>query len=207
MVNSIPTVSLDGNVLILTLPAFASSNHEENQRYADILNQALSNNDYKGVIVNLEDNTGGDMGPMISGLSTLIPDGKIVTFEYRNGQTQELILENSSLIGGGTTVTVGNTKKIADVPVAVIINKSTGSSGEIVALALKGLDNVQIFGEASAGYTSGNSQISLYDGTIMQLTTSAIIDRTGERYENVAIIPDVETNEPFLAAREWIQSK
>ncbi len=205
-IDAMPTLSVEDNILILNLPAFAGSDMEANQQYAKILNQALYSADFSGVIINLTDNSGGDMGPMVSGLSSLIPDGLVMTFEYRNGITHEVALEEGTVTGGGTSVTLEETGKIPEIPVAVIINHGTASSGEMVALAFKGLDKVRFFGEASASYTSGNSQMTLYDGTIMQLTTSAVIDRTGMRYENNPIEPDVLTDDPLEAAKTWIQS-
>ncbi len=192
-----PTVSIEDDILILNLPAFESSDMSDIQSYADTLNQAIQNESYVGIIVNLEDNTGGDMGPMIAGLSSLLPDGTVLEFQYSNDLKDQVILEDGTLTGGGSSVTVADSKKTRDVPIAVIINDLTASSGELTALAFKGLENVRFFGENTLGYTSGNSQMELYDGTIMQLTTSTILDRTGKEYENTPIEPDVYTNTPI----------
>jgi len=202
--NAFPTATIEENILILNIPAFGSPDMSENQKYADTLNNAIQNETYQGIIINLADNTGGDMGPMVAGISSLIPDGTVIKFQYASDMTDEAILENGTFTGGGTSVTVETTEKVTDVPIAVVINKLTASSGEMTALAFKGLENVQFFGENSLGFTSGNSQMELYDDTIMQLTTSTIIDRTGTEYENTPIEPDIHTSTPIEEAKEWI---
>lgn len=202
--SAFPTATIEENILILNIPAFGSPDMDDNQQYADILNHAIQNETYQGIIVNLANNTGGDMGPMVAGISSLIPDGPVIKFQYSSGVTDEAVLENGTLTGGGASVTVEPADKVSDVPIAVVINELTASSGEMTALAFKGLDNVQFFGENSLGFTSGNSQMELYDGTIMQLTTSTIIDRTGTEYENTPIEPDVHTTTPIKEAKEWV---
>lgn len=202
-----PTTAVEDSILILTLPAFASADQAENQAYADSLNDALHNEDYQGVIIDLADNTGGDMGPMVAGLSSLIPDGPVVKFQYANDIDYDSTLEQGSLTGGGTSVTVSNAEKISDIPIAVITNNLTASSGEVTALAFKGLDNVQFFGKKTYGLTSANTPVELYNGLIMQLTTAKLIDRTGTTYENVPIEPDVETNSPKEDAIEWLKNQ
>lgn len=199
-----PTISIEENILILNIPAFGSPNMNENQKYANAINNAIQNETYQGIIINLADNTGGDMGPMVAGISSLIPDGTVIKFRYSNGITDEAVLENGTITGGGTSVTVENIEKVTDVPVAIVINGLTASSGEMTALAFKGLENVQFFGENSLGFTSGNSRMELYDDTIMQLTTSTIIDRTGKEYENTPIEPEVQTTTPIEKAKSWI---
>lgn len=205
--NAFPTATIEENILILNIPAFGSPDMNENQEYADTLNHAIQNETYQGIIVNLANNTGGDMGPMVAGISSLIPDGTVVKFQYSNDLADEAILEDGTITGGGASVTVEPTEKVSDVPVAVVINELTASSGEMTALAFKGLENVQFFGENSLGFTSGNSQMELYDDTIMQLTTATIIDRTGTKYENIPVEPDVHTKTPIEDAKKWINNQ
>ena len=44
-------------------------NEKEAKAYQTILNRALTKETYKGVIVDLENNSGGNMYPMIGGLA------------------------------------------------------------------------------------------------------------------------------------------
>lgn len=147
------------------------------------------------------------MGPMVAGISALIPDGPVLNFQYANQLTADVTIDNGRVNGGGSSVTVDNASKIKDTPIAIILNKLTASSGELTALAFSGLDNVRSFGENSAGYTSGNSAMRLYDGTMMQLTSSRIIDRQGIVYENDSLIPDFPSSTPLSDAKEWIKTK
>lgn len=103
---------------------------------------------------------------------------------------------------GGSAVQ-GSKTKVQSVPIAVILN----SSAEIVALAFKTAENVKCFGTPSAGYTSVNSQLRLYDGTILQLTTASLVDASGQEYMNVPIVPDESSDNPLRAAVEWIHAQ
>lgn len=78
-------------------------------------------------------------------------------------------------------------------------------SGSFI-LHFKGKKNVKYFGSNSAGYTSANTSIDLYDGSIMNLTTHKLKDQTGKIYINNSIIPNVKTNKPEKSALEWITS-
>lgn len=202
----LPTVKEIDNSLILTIPPF-SGNAEQAQKYANTLADPLINSSYTSIILDFRDNSGGDLGPMISGLSSLLPEGNLLNFVDRDNMKTPLTLENGSVINGGTKVTMENHKKITDIPIAILINDRTGSSGEITALCFKGIHNVTFLGTETAGYTSSNIQINLYDGSVMQITNAAIEDRKGTSYSNVPILPDIHSEDPMLDAKSLINKK
>lgn len=199
----LPTVEESENILILTIPSFFG-NTEQAQKYANILAESISKLSYNGIILDFRDNNGGDLGPMISGLSPLLPDGNLLNFVDRNNRKTPLTLENGAVINGGTKVSMKGHQKITGMPIAILINEMTGSSGEITALCFKGMRNVTFLGIESAGYTSSNTQINLYDGSVMQITNAYIEDREGTNYSNVPILPDIETENPMLDAKSFI---
>lgn len=77
----------------------------------------------------------------------------------------------------------------------------------MTVLAFKGLESVKIFGQPTASYTTGNNYYQLYDGAVLLLTTSSILDRTGKLYENEAIQPDVLTDQPLEEAESWLKGQ
>ena len=77
----------------------------------------------------------------------------------------------------------------------------------MTVLAFKGLENVKIFGQPTASYTTGNNYYQLYDGAVLLLTTSSILDRTGKLYENEAIQPDIQTDQPLEEAESWLKGQ
>ena len=86
----------------------------------------------------------------------------------------------------------------------VFQNGLTASSGEATLLCFKGLENVRFFGCDTAGYCSTNTIKRLYDGAMIQLTIGCDVDRTGRKYCEDPIAPDVYTDDPIGDATEWI---
>ena len=201
-----PTSSTDGCVLTVTVPEFAGT-AEQGQDYATALADALGAEGVCGVVVDLRDNGGGDMGPMLAGLSPLLPDGTVTSLVIQ-GATTDVTLKDGAISGGGTPTSVGARDKL-DVPVAVLTSSTTASSGEQTLLAFRGLGNVRVFGAPTRGYASVNQEYPLYTGRTMVLTTGTSQARTGERFGEEPIAPDVETppNEAPAAAAEWITSR
>lgn len=201
-----PTSRLDGCVLTVTVPEFMGT-EEQGRDYATTLADALGTPDVCGVVVDLRDNGGGDMGPMLAGLSPLLPDGVVTSFVIE-GRTSDVTLKEGHVDGGGTPTSVGARPKV-DVPVAVLTSARTASSGEQVLLAFRGLDDVRVFGEATRGYASVNQNYSLYTGRTMVLTVGTSRARTGEDFGEEPIAPDVEA-EPERApeaAADWLASR
>ncbi len=194
-----------GEVLVLKLPSFIGDEGKA-QAYADTLIQGIKEHpEVTGYVVDLRDNTGGDMGPMIAGLSPLIPDGEVMFFRSRAGDAP-VTLEAGKNAGGGTPVQVENIGKIQK-PVAILQDDQTASSAEATLLAFKGLENTRFFGIPWAGYASANMSMNLYDGTIMLITVAADVDRTGQEYMEDPIPPDVETEDALGEALTWIASQ
>ena len=124
------------------------------------------------------------------------------------GATSDVTLKDGAISGGGTPTSVGARGKL-DVPVAVLTSATTASSGEQTLLAFRGLDNVRVFGAPTRGYASVNQEYPLYTGRTMVLTTGTSQARTGERFGEEPIAPDVETppDGAPAAAAEWIASR
>lgn len=66
-------------ILYLKVPAF-TGDAQAAKTYANKLSAALKKDDYQAVLVDLRDNTGGNMYPMIAGLSSLLPDEDLFQF-------------------------------------------------------------------------------------------------------------------------------
>ena len=198
-----PTWSMSGCVLTVALPGYMGT-PEQGSSYANSIADALSQDDLCGVVVDLRDNDGGDMGPMIAGLSPLLPDGVVATFTIGDRRTP-VALSDGRVSGGGTPTSVGQRAKLV-VPVAVLISERTASSGEQALLAFRGMANVRTFGQPTAGYASVNTAIPLYTGRTMVLTVGTTTARTGEEFGDEPIAPDEirEADEAPAAAQEWI---
>ena len=71
----LPTVSLNGDIAVIKLPDFLGT-AEAGQKYAKVAEDFIHENrdKIKGVVLDLRGNTGGDMGPMATAVSSLLPD-------------------------------------------------------------------------------------------------------------------------------------
>ncbi len=201
----LPTVSLDGNIAIIKLPDFLGT-AEAGQKYAKIAEDFIHENrdKIKGVVLDLRGNTGGDMGPMATAVSSLLPDGELVYYHYRSYDIP-VTLKNGVVSNAGTGGKSLYPEEKLNVPVAILTDGMTASSGEALTLCFRGLENTRTFGAPTAGYTSVNMLYNMYDGAQMYLTVAFDKARTGEIFKETPIEPDVATDSPLEAALEWLR--
>jgi len=201
----LPTVSLDGNIAIIKLPDFLGT-AEAGQKYAKVAEDFIHENrdKIKGVVLDLRGNTGGDMGPMATAVSSLLPDGELVYYHYRSYDIP-VTLKNGVVSNAGTGGKSLYPDEKLNVPVAILTDDMTASSGEALTLCFRGLENTRTFGAPTAGYTSVNMLYNMYDGAQMYLTVAFDKARTGEIFKETSIEPDVATDSPLEAALEWLR--
>lgn len=202
----LPTVSLNGDIAVIKLPDFLGT-AEAGRKYAKVAEDFIHENRDKinGVVLDLRGNTGGDMGPMATAVSSLLPDGELMYYHYRSYDVP-VTLKDGVISNAGTGDKSLYPDEKLKVPVAILTDDMTASSGEALTLCFRGLENVKTFGAPTAGYTSVNMLYSLYDGAQMYLTVAFDKARTGEIFKETSIEPDVATDSPLEAALEWLRS-
>lgn len=202
----LPTVSLDGDIAIIKLPDFLGT-AEAGQKYAKVAEDFIHENrdKIKGVVLDLRGNTGGDMGPMATAVSSLLPDGELVYYHYRSYDIP-VTLKNGVVSNAGTGGKSLYPDEKLNVPVAILTDDMTASSGEALTLCFRGLERTRTFGAPTAGYTSVNMLYNMYDGAQMYLTVAFDKARTGEIFKETSIEPDVAIDSPLEAALEWLRS-
>ena len=195
---------LDDGIAYVKLPAHRGVKVGDADYTHIVLDFLQSHLDAAGVIVDLRDNHGGNMYPMISAVSPLLPEGIIHSFRTRKRTspvTLDFVLKTSGLNSGEIL------KFQDDKPVAILINDWTGSSGEATLLCFRGLEKVRTFGIPTAGYASANQTFPMADGYTLLITIGCDVARTGEVFCDDPIAPDVETETPLEDAVAWIQSQ
>ena len=203
-----PAVDVSGGIAVATVPGV--TRHTDVQGYADTLADGLTrarDGGACGAVVDLRGNDGGDMGPMLAGLSPIIPDGTAMEFVY-SGRTAPVTIEGNSVAGGGTPLSTGGGKW--DAPTAVLVNEDTASSGEATMLAFRGLDTSRSFGTPTAGFASANTVYDLPDGSELMLTIAKDRDRNGQTYAEDPIQPDTKTESgdaALTAAQKWLRDE
>ncbi|HZW14824.1 MAG TPA: S41 family peptidase [Brevundimonas sp.] len=145
-----------------------------------------------GYILDLRGNTGGNIWPMLTGLSPLTGDGPAGSAVDAAGiiETYADIREGSAVITveegrGHVLMSVEGwraTPGLAEAPVALLIDDGVFSSGEGVAVAFKGRPDTRFFGERTGGLASANNGYRLSDGTNLVVTVAMMMDRDGATY-------------------------
>lgn len=192
-----PTVELlEGDIAYIKLPPF-SGNADEGVRYAHTVLDAVPDR-LNGVVIDLRDNRGGNMYPMIAAVHRFLPDDGLLKFRMRR-QTMDINLDyvlRTAAVGRQATI---------ECPVALLTNEWTGSSGEAVLLCFRGLENARTFGSPTAGYASCNSLYPLLGGSQLVLTIGEDIARTGEAFCDDPIAPDFLTDTPLETALQTLR--
>lgn len=192
---AMPSVELRNSIAIIKLPAF-SGNDTDGRRYAATVLEALPDR-LKGAIIDLRDNRGDNMYPMIAAVHRFLPDDDILRFRSRKG-TQPISCDY-------VMRSMGMERQAPiECPVAILTNEWTASSGEAVLICFRGLENVRVFGSPTAGYASANTPFPLPDGSKLVLTTGCDVARTGEEFCDDPIVPDISTDTPMEDALSWI---
>lgn len=159
---------------------------------------ALAPTSTKGWILDLRQDTGGNMWPMLNGLHSLLGANDAGAFRDRDGATTRWRSRASPACG----------LDLSDSPVAVLVGRKTASSGEAVAVAFRARPATRFFGQTTAGRATSNRPFSLPDGGVLRLTTGAMLDRVGEAYPG-GITPDtlVPSDQDAIAtAAVWLRS-
>jgi carboxyl-terminal processing protease len=147
----------------------------------------------KGWIIDLRLNRGGNMNPMLAGIGNIIGDGKIGAFLKADGtiETDWDIKGGDLYVYGMKTVDLHYKCAVNDhIKVAVLLSEATCSSGEVVAIALKGRLNTRFFGERTSGFVTANNTYLLDNHSFLLLATNYEADRNNKIYRD-CVEPDV----------------
>ena len=218
----IPYGKIIDSIGYINLPWFDSGNNQCSILFADTLQSVVKYLDeitgLKGWIIDLRDNLGGNNWPMLAGIGSLYetnkigefvyPDGKRIDWIYQNGS----YIENDSIIGA---VSIPYKLQHIKLPIAILTNNSTASSGETVLISFIGSKTVRTFGTKTRGKTTCNELFPMSDGANLLLSTSVYADRNGLIYTD-SIVPDelvdldgssVSNYIIFSKAIDWIDSQ
>ncbi len=154
----------------------------------DIKNAIAKINDkhIKGWIIDLRVNTGGNMYPMIAGLSEFIGEGRVGGFITPTHQPDgDWIIKDGTFYVDSVKVSPVKYEGYPikkDVPIAILISGNTASSGEMTAITTIGRDKSIFIGEPSRGYTTTNLGFKLNEYSGLNLAVNYASDRNGKVY-------------------------
>ena len=170
-------VMLEGNV------AFIKINEFERQTIIDFTEQVrlAMEAGATGIVFDVRDNRGGSITAITEILDILVPEGVIVTVEYK---TDVLNPENSQ------PKVYNSDENEIDLPMVVLINENTASAAELFAACLHDYGKAKLVGETTYGKGVGQEIISLGDETAILITTLTYKTPNGVNYDGVGVSPD-----------------
>jgi carboxyl-terminal processing protease len=218
--SSPPSVSiLNGSLGLIKVPGVASLPRSGNsRRYAAAALTAIRRLDARrhpcGWVVDLRNDEGGDMYPMLLSVGPIVGQGRLIGFSGKRGLQYFVSYRQGVLSGGGFTNSAS--LHVPDLtpppPVAVLTGDQTASSGEVVAVAFRGRAETRSFGWPTSGATTAAQWNRLADGAELVLGVSYYVDRDGIVYKQ-ALKPDVEvtflgSGDPQMrAAAAWLLAR
>ncbi len=201
--------------LVRTLVAPRVFMNEDEQTYARALFEATANapENVCGFVLDLRGNIGGDMWPMLSGLSPLLGDGEVGAFTSRTEPAIWRIDRGRAGAEAEGGFQLANwsppQRDMTNAAVALVLDDGVLSSGEAVAVAFSGRPHTRSFGAKTYGLSTANSPFELSDGTTLYIATGVYRDRDGKDFPH-GVEPDEgadpagELAPAIQAARRWL---
>lgn len=182
-----PTVEykmLDNNIGYIQISSFAEVTAE--QFVEGIIN--LDTSGMEGLIIDLRDNGGGLLDIAVAMLDYMLPEGKIVYTEDKDGNV--------------TSEYTSTDEYQFNKPLVVLVNGYSASASEIFAGAIKDYGIGTIIGETTYGKGIVQRMFPLDDGSAIKLTIAKYFTPKGNDIHKIGIEPNVEVELDADAYRE-----
>ena len=138
--------------------------------------KALDKKGMESLVLDLRDNPGGTLSSVVNVADYLLPKGKILSIEDKNGNKKEY-KSDASAFGK---------------PMAVLINGNSASASEVLAGAIKDYKAGTLIGTTSFGKGIVQNIYSLSDGSGLKLTTAKYYTPAGNYIHGKGIEPDIK---------------
>jgi hypothetical protein len=207
-----PAVQVPGDIGYVKVGSFSGRGSAETafaQSIQDAV-RAADRGNLAGWIVDLRNNGGGNMWPMIAGLGPILGEGPAGAFVGPDGSiTWWGYQDNASIYNGSALVSVPTPYRLlrANPRVAVLTNCGVMSSGEAAVIGFRARRDARSFGTSTYGLSTANDEFPLTGGGTLNLCVSTMADRTGRMYGN-AVAPDEVIADPVETVRraiEWLR--
>lgn len=206
----------------IVIPFFSGRDRKDIDDFATTVQRLIAELAAKspcGWIVDLRGNGGGNLWAMLAGVGPILGEGEPGASLQEDG-TKGLWYYGDGKAGWRNDpkdpdyarTTAAPVKLPAIPPVAVLIDRDTGSSGEGLAIAFLRRPDTWFFGETTYGAATSTFPYKLSDGADLFLVTGVMVDRKGNEYPD-GVSPDEEvlsestisTVDPVIhAASQWL---
>ena len=180
-INASYSIDTENNIGYVQIVAFKQNTFDQFKK--SII--ALETAGVDGIIFDLRGNPGGYVDSVVSVISYLIPDGKVVmSYQYKGRDTTLLFAKDNG------------DDHVVDLPFVVLCNEYTASAGEIFTAALRDYRNMGILNATIVGtttYKKGVMQNTYYypgDESTVTLTVAYYNPPCGINYDGIGVTPD-----------------
>ena len=164
---------LDDGVGYIELTEFDEVSYEQ---FMDAVDD-LKGKGMTSLIVDIRDNPGGLLTTVVDLLDEFLPEGNIISIEYKDGRKETYDSDKDRSI---------------DLPLAVLVNENSASASEIFAGALKDYGAGKIIGTQTFGKGIVQNIIPLSDGTAVKVTVARYYTPSGICIHGEGIAPDLK---------------
>lgn len=212
------TSVVDGYGYVM-VPSFQSNDVRLVETFADSLQrslESLAEGGVRGWIIDLRQNSGGNMAPMVCGLGPLLDEGELGRlYDVEDGHEAWWYRRGAYGWGGEIELELLNPLILTErLPIAVLLGPGTGSSGEATAVSFIGNSRTRSFGQPTWGLTTGNGNYDMPDGARIFLASTIMANRSGRKLEG-PIVPDeiigpnsnVTKDTALEAALDWLRDQ
>lgn len=165
-----------------------------------------SNNDLKGLVLDLRNDPGGLLTGSVAVSAAFLPKDALVV--YTEGRTNDAQMRLNAtpqdyLRGTGKSDYLKDLPAtFKSLPMVVLINGGSASASEIVAGALQDHKRAVIMGTQSFGKGSVQTILPLGNNTAIKLTTARYFTPKGRSIQATGIVPDIVAEDPATAAQD-----
>lgn len=128
------------------------------------------------LIFDLRDNPGGRLDALVGCLDPLLPEGKIISLESKQGKVSEYKSDAAEV----------------NLPMAVIINAESYSAAEFFAAALQEYGKAEIVGEQTVGKGYSQQGFPLSNSGCLNISTNCYYTPKGKSLIGKGVVPDVK---------------
>ena len=179
-INTNPVIAetLENNIGYLEISSFDEGTAEEfKTKYETLKEQGITS-----LIIDLRNNGGGLVDEALQIADYIVPKGKelLITVDKNNNEVIEKAEEDV----------------LIDMPIVVLVNENSASASEILAGALKDLDEATLVGTTTYGKSVIQQVLSLSNGSGLKITVEEYYTPNRNKIDGVGIEPDEKVELP-----------
>lgn len=198
------TKLLNDNVGYIRIVGLMMGDNEEMAKEIQNAVCDLIKNGADRFVLDLRYNGGGNMHPMLEGLTAILGKGIVGGSDgLTSDENSVWEVKKGDFYYDDFSIQLKESCKVKGIPnVAVLQSEYTASSGEVVAICFKGRKNTRFFGAKSYGLTSVTDWTVFNDSTFMTVSTGYYQDRIGKVYKEY-----VDVDEEFDFVKEPLSER